>query len=74
MHHMSLNTAKPSVDNLDTLLNVMACALRHYLIKAESSNLQIIHNPAVKGVLCLHGKLDFTTGFLNAHIADKSII
>ena len=36
-----LATAKPSVENWDGLLDNMAVALRHPLIKAESTNLQV---------------------------------
>ena len=36
------HTAKPSVENKSGLLNNRACVLSHYLINAESPNLQLI--------------------------------
>ena len=45
---------KGTVENLDGLLDNMASALRHHLIKAESPNLQVNYSSSVHWVLLFH--------------------
>ena len=66
----SLHTGEPNVEILDELMNNMALALRHHLLKVQPPNPQFKSGLAVQAVrlyvLCFDGKRSSNGGFINA--------